>query len=155
MVSKTPDSSNPTAVEVIDGFAENDLAEITSFADVLNKADGPIENISDVLGNGFSVLDDKMRLIGAELVIVKYGEHKSDKNDGTFATIHVVTRDGGKWIVNDGSTGIRDQLRELKDKAGTVCPLYVPKGLRVSEYDYKDDKGNTSKARTYYLNTSK
>jgi hypothetical protein len=30
-----------------------------------------------------------------------------------------------------------------------------PRGLRVSEYDYEDEKGNKSRAKTYYINTAK
>lgn len=157
MVSKGNDQENPTAVEPVDGFSESQLGEMESFADVLAATGGEVVSIGDVLGNGFSVLEDKSRLIGTEMMVVRYGEHESDKGSkGTFATLHIITRAGEKYIVNDGSTGIQDQCAEIKEKFGKVAPLYVAKGLRVSEYDYTDpNTGKTSKARTYYLNTAK
>lgn len=142
-----------------DGFSDAELREIENIDDVTRIAGvidiGGITTIGSILGTGFSVLEDKMRLLDKPFIIVKYGRHTSDKNGGEFSTLHVVTDDREKWIVNDGSTGIHAQMSELKDKLGHVCPLRVPRGLRVSEYDYEDGKGNKSRARTFYLNTSK
>lgn len=150
------DASTSTTVEPIDGFDESTLRDLTSMSDVLALTKDRIPNIAEVLGNGFEILDNKMRLVDVEFVIVRYGEHKSDKGSkGTFATIHVITSNGNKYVVNDGSTGIQEQLKEIKEEHGRVAPLYVPRGLRVSEYDYTDEKGNTSKAQTFYLNTAK
>jgi hypothetical protein len=166
MVRKSSDEENTTAPEIdadenstavapLDGFTEETLKTLDSFEEVISQV-GPVANAADVLGYGYSLLEDKSRLIGQELMIVRYGIHKSDLNGRDFSSIHVLTRDGGKYIVNDGSTGIHVQLKELKEEQGTVCPLYVPKGLRVSEYDYTDENdGVTKKARTYYLNTAK
>ena len=158
MVDKKVEETKGTAVEMVDGLAENELREIVDFSTVIRTLGDQTVNISDVLGTGFSVLEknEKMRLCNVPMVIVKYGEHLSEETGNLFASIHVVTEDGGKWIVNDGSTGICVQLRELKQAAGRVCPLYVPKGLRVSEYDYFDEaEKRNKKARTFYLNTSK
>jgi hypothetical protein len=139
----------------VDGLAENDLANITSFADVAAQFQD-VREASDVLGNGFGVLEDKSKLLNVEFVVVKYAAHTSDKNGGAFSTLHVVTREGEKLIVNDGSTGIHAQCKELKEKYGNVAPLFVRRGLRVSEYDYTDEKtGLQTKAKTFYLNTGK
>lgn len=160
MVAKngTPENqaSETTAVETIDGFEEHQLRDLTQMSDVLAIAGGNVANISDVLGNGFAVLEDKTRLLDTEFVVVRYGEHKSDKGSGKFATMHVITRDGNKFVVNDGSTGIMAQLAEIKKEYGRVCPLYVPRGLRVSEYEIEDEKtGEMKRAKTFYLNTAK
>jgi hypothetical protein len=155
MVSQDTTDTTDEIVKATDGFTEEALADINSFADVL-KHTGNVVNISDVLGNGFSVVDDKTALIGVEFVVVKYAEHKSETTGGLFATMHVITSKNEKLIVNDGSTGICAQLRELAEKQGTVCPLYVPRGLRVSNFTYKDEKtGAEKKAATFYLNTGK
>lgn len=140
-----------TAEVTTDGFSENELRDLDSMFDVMSTQD--VANISDVMGTGFSVLEDKNRLVGVEFVIVRYGVHEGE--NGQFTTIHVVTTHKDKYVVNDGSTGIHAQLAEYKERAGRVCPLYVPRGLRVSEYDFTDDGGNKKRARTYYLNTSK
>lgn len=179
MVRKADESENPTPVETTvettegtvevtaemiaasgkseDGFTDDMLREIESFDDIKTVAGiaGSITSIGEVLGTGFSVLDDKMRLVGIQFIVVKFSVHKSEKNGGEFSTLHVVTDTKEKWIVNDGSTGIHEQMKELKEKMGAVCPLLVPRGLRVSEYDYTDGKGNTSRAATFYLNTSR
>lgn len=150
-----PEESISTAVEPVDGFDETQLRNIETWADVANIAGvDNVVNITDVMGTGFAVVDDKAPLLDIPFVIVKYGVHKGDK--GLFTTIHVVTEDGRKLIVNDGSTGIHAQLLQYKEESGRVCPLYVPRGLRMSEYDYEDLRtGEVSRARTYYLNTSK
>lgn len=71
-------------------------------------------------------------------------------------------------IVNDGSTGIRDQLRkmitrntgedaflmthtELNRHATATPPIKAEFGLRVSEYDYTDAAGAVSRASTWYI----
>lgn len=140
-----------TAEVMTDGFSENELRDLDNMFDVMRAQD--VANIADVMGTGFSVLEDKNRLIGVEFVIVRYGVHEGE--NGQFTTIHVVTTNKEKFVVNDGSTGIHAQLAEYKERAGRVCPLYVPRGLRVSEYDFTDDNGTKKRARTYYLNTSK
>lgn len=156
MVTKNGDKSTDAEVATLDGLTEDGLRAIVDFGSVETVAGGTGTNIADVLGTGFSVLDEKKRLCGMELYVVKYGIHKSEKNGGEFTSIHVVTRDGGKWIVNDGGTGIHEQLKGLKEELGTICPLYVARGLRISEYKYTDPTdGKEKEAATFYLNTSK
>lgn len=157
MVRKSGTDDQSTEVENIDGFSEDALGELESISDVLAATGGTIPSAADVLGNGFGILEDKMRLVNVEFIIVKYGEHTSEKVKGKkFATIHVITRGGDKYVVNDGSTGIMEQLRKLKEDQGHVCPLYVPRGLRVSDYEYEDpNTGEVSAAQTFYLNTAK
>lgn len=156
MVDKKAASNNDTAVMRGTGLSDEELRMVESFDDVVRMTGGQVANIADEMGDGFSVLDDKMRLIGAEFIIVKYGEHESEKSDGgKFTTIHVVTKEGGKYIVNDGSTGIHAQMSEKFGPDGEPFKfLYVPRGLRVSEYTYMDG-GREKPARTFYLNTGK
>lgn len=135
----------------VDGFSEEELS--ADAFKLLEMAGGvqEIPSIANVLGNGFGVLTDKMTLVNRPFVIVRYGVHASE--NGEFATIHCVTTDGEKWIVNDGSTGIAAQLKQIHENLGRVAPLRVPRGLRVSEYDV-EIKGQKQKAKTFYLNTS-
>lgn len=153
--TSTPDESTETAVETIDGFNEDQLRAVESLTDVLQMTGGNVGQISKVLGNGFSVLDNKAALLDTEFVIVRCGFHKSEVGSKKeFVTLHVVTTDGRKLVVNDGGSGIYAQAKEMVKMYGRVAPLHVPKGLRASTYDYTDADGNTSEATTYYLNTA-
>lgn len=141
--------------------SEDVLANITSFDDALAVVNevfgGSIIEADKVLGTGFAVLDDKNRLIGVPFVAVKIDQHDSDKSDlGKFVSLHVVTQDGRKYIVNDGSTGIYAQIQELWTRKPELVglPLMVRRGLRRSDYTYMDESGKAKPATTYYLDTS-
>jgi hypothetical protein len=156
MVAKNDKSEQTTAVVPVDGFTDDALKEFDSWDDVA-KVTGNVTVAADVLGNGYSILEDKSKLLNEPFMIVKYGVHPSEKIQGKlFTTIHVLTKGGDKYVVNDGGTGIHQQLTDLKTQMGTVCPLMVSRGLRVSEYDYEDpNTGEKTKAETYYINTAK
>lgn len=70
--------------------------------------------------------------------------------------------DGTEFTFNDSSSGVYKQiesylaLKETKPELGQVVPirLVIPSGLRVSEYEVRDDRGREKKAKTYYLTTS-
>lgn len=110
-------------------------------------------------GNGYSVLEDKAVLMGRELYIIDWRFNVGD--NGEFVTLQVLSEDrnGGteKWIVNDGSTGIREQLRKIEAaNGGKTAVIRVKKGFRVSEYDYTDAvDGKTKRAKTYYISTER
>ena len=96
-------------------------------------------------------------MLNSELIIVEW--HFAVGDNGEFVSLAVVTKDGQKLIVNDGSTGIRDQVKDLEAR-GIFPPVLVSRGLRVSEYYYdpndSDKKSRTQvegyrKATTYYL----
>lgn len=136
----------------IDGYAQ---------AVALAKSDsstGELESFADY-GNGFTVLptDEKARLVKVPFVALAWAFHDGD--NGEFVSVTIVTKTGEKLILNDGSTGIRDQLRKVTDKrtargadevkatAGLVCP----NGLRRSDYEYHDANGVVKNATTYYI----
>lgn len=58
-------------------------------------------------------------------------------------------------IVNDGSTGIKEQLIRYAsryDGQPLLCPpIRLSKGMRKSEYPYTDGDGKVSTATTWYL----
>lgn len=110
------------------------------------------------LGTGFELVEDKGRLIGVPLVFVHW-----TLKMGTFGWMciaHVVQLDNtgtviGKYVVTDGSTGICQQLTDITEASGRTSGLIAKHGLRVSEYDYTDEKtGETRPAKTYYINTN-
>lgn len=136
------------------------LRGIGSFADAIAVA---MENngtdIADVLGDGFAEIT-KDKLVGIRFIILDWIVSKSkDYADEQgeyrpFVTVRAVTERNEKVFFTDGSTGICAQLLDL-DSKGEHHPLNVSRGLRVSEYQYVDDKGRASAAFTFYLNTSK
>lgn len=141
-------------------FSDAQLREITSFDDLVamvnRREDLSFVDVSD-FGNGFSILDtkDKSRLIGREFYILDWRFNKGDK--GEFVSMNILTRDNQKLVINDGSTGICQQMRDIETaNGGTTALVKVPRGLRVSEYTYENpDTGKDETARTYYLDYSK
>jgi hypothetical protein len=69
---------------------------------------------------------------------------------------------GESFTFNDSSSGVYRQIESYlaskghKPEIGQEVPvrLVIPEGLRVSEYDVRDDRGRDKKAKTYYLTTS-
>ena len=155
--------SEPTTdVVVRNRFTNDELREIDSAgAAVRLLADHGmvVTDLSEILGSGFDVLDtkEKSKLVNVEFLILDWHFSMGDK--GEFVSLSVVARDGRKFIVNDGSTGIKDQIKALND-AGYSGGILVRKGLRASEYwmNPKDVTEKSSKpvegwerAVTYYL----
>lgn len=135
------------------------LRNITSFEDAARAlADAGIEptNYSEEFGSGFRVASEteKRSLIGVPFIALGLrlapGEYMREGEKTDFAVLHIVTKTGEKLILTDGSTGICDQVKEVLAK-GITAGLYVAGGLRVSDYDYTDEKGNVSPASTFYL----
>lgn len=145
-------------------LSDSDLRSIKSASDVqalFDKVGADVEAFSDY-GSGFTILQDKTRLVGVKFVILEWRFTPSAKFGGDFVSMAVVTESGEKWIVNDGSTGISAQLRAITDERianGRPNPqmaLRVDGGLRKSTYsqEYTDDKTGeikTREATTFYL----
>lgn len=151
MVRKGDMESNPKNEGM--EFNEETLREFSSFDDVLRASGGIVNKINDHLGDGFSVLEDKTELLDVEFMVVTYSVHPSESTGKEFTSLRVITRDGRKLIINDGSTGIHEQCLALRKRLGNFVPLHVPRGLRMSEYDYRDGEVK-KRARTFYLSTS-
>jgi len=108
-----------------------------AFADALALAEaafGSVETVTEIMGNGFALLpkDDKGKLVGNKLLFLKWGFNDGDF--GLFCSVAVVTADGQKYIVNDGSSGICGQLHQYTIKSGRFGGLVAPRGLRESTY---------------------
>lgn len=139
-------------------FSDDDLRAIESFDDaaaLLAQNDLPVVAADQVLGNGFSVVNDKGFLCGLPMMLLSWHFNKGDNGD--FVSAHaVVSMPGGtlgKFVINDGSTGLYQQLRNYTDKTDRTTGLVVKRGLRRSDYQY-DDNGTPKNATTFYLDTS-
>lgn len=138
-------------------YSTEELAKISSFEEALNLVTSKVGEsgvlVADQeIGDGFKLLDNKDNLLGVEMLLVSWDFHNGDH--GEFVSAKVVTRAGDKYIVNDGSSGIRDQLQGLTSSKGSYGPLFCRKGLRRSDYEYTNEDGKKTPAKTYYLDTS-
>jgi len=163
-VEKVTRKADLVSTEVPPRLSVNDLADIASFEDAFKiaaqRSAGELLSAAD-LGDGFVLLRDhggKDKLVGKEFVVLTIQFGTSDKyrnHDGEpqeFVAMRCVDRTGGKWILVDGSTGIYEQMRGFSPE--NFAGMYVPKGLRKSEYDTTDEIGNEIVATTYYLDTA-
>lgn len=132
-------------------FDDEVLASITSFEDaiaLLQNSGAEIVN-SNEYGNGFEVCQDNNRLIGVGFVILNGTERLGDF--GPYVSLEVVTVNGEKLVINDGSSGIYRQYMDIvkrRESQGSPNPgggILVEGGLRKSDYFWrtaKDDAGN-------------
>lgn len=138
-------------------LTDDDLLSIKSFGDALNLVtekvgEGNVLVADEILGNGFRLLENKDALIDVPFLIISWDFHNGDF--GEFATVHLVTNEDKKYVINDGSSGIRDQLMSVTSNKNVYGPMMVKGGLRRSDYEYEDEKGNKTPAKTYYLDVS-
>lgn len=136
-------------------FSPDELRGIQNWDDLGNlfRAHDVIpQNVGEVLGDGFSLLAtaDKKTLEGEEFIILDWQFTEGDR--GEYVTVRLVTKSGRKLILNDGSTGIRDQMKKYAEVSSQ--PLYVARGLRRSDYTINVD-GKSERATTYYLDTAR
>lgn len=162
---------NGVVVENVSILNDGMLAEIQSFDDALaivrDVFAGDIIESDKVLGTGFGVADEKAAFVGTPFIILKAETNPSEKGDkGRFWSLHAVTKDGRKVIINDGGSGIAEQMDELTTRHGDLFlattdekqfrrmslakPMLVKRGLRVSNYTHPQHGPSV----TYYLDTS-
>lgn len=139
-------------------FTPDELASITTFDDAIalakEKFGGESILSSDVLGDGFSLLKDKSKLIGVPCYFLAWSFSPGDF-DREMVTVRVVAEmERGqlpkKLVINDGGTGIYDMLRGLTDRDPNARMVFAPKGLRVSRYNHPIH----GKGETFYVDTS-
>lgn len=160
MVRPNSDTASADIVQRGPRVSTEQYAGIQSFEDALNVVNdvfgGEVVDASD-LGDGFALVEDKDALVKVPFVVLaasfSEGDYKrEDGTVGTFVSIRLVTEDGRKLVMNDGSTGIHDQIKMLHQQRPETIgkPILCRNGLRVSEYDHPQ----YGKARTFYLDTS-
>lgn len=140
-------------------WSDSDLREIHSWDDALHVAaeSGEILRASEEIGSGFKILDDKDKLLKVPFMALEWrfnsGQYENRYGEKTdFVSVTVFTKHGDRYILNDGSTGIARQLRELSDRTGKYGPLYVEEGLRVSrDYPVTLPDGRKILGTTYYI----
>lgn len=110
---------------------------------------------------GVDVLD-KAELVNVPFVVTGI-KITVNSRDIVTAWVEGQRRDRTKFTFIDTSTGVKAQVDNYlaeHDLAGTldewinIKPFIAPRGLRVSNYEVKDERGKTRPARTYYFTTS-
>ena len=166
MTETQSENSQEIAVNTPAVFDDLALARIKTFDDVFSafqNANVQPEQIADY-GTGFTVLDDKDRLIGVPFVAVQwrfnYSKEYADGNGEPleFVTVTLMTKHSEKFLINDGGSGIYRQLKRvtaLRMDDGHPTPqagMFCADGLTVSRYPYTDPvTGKKSTAETFYL----
>jgi len=136
---------------------EDTLKEIATLDDafkLLASQGFAVTEIKD-LGSGFEVVENKDQLVGKGLLIL--GGQFNEGDMGKFVSLYAVDADGGKWIINDGGTGIFAQAEKYAAK-GLLSGLLIRKGLVRSDYQYDEVNAKTGEitkrpATTYYLSS--
>lgn len=115
---------------------------------------------------GFEVLDgvdlhDKAEFVGKPFGITGV-RFRENERKVVFAEVETVDEHGEAAAFADSSTGVRDQLLAYTTAQGIKgtnkgewidAKLFVPRGLRVSEYTVRGEDGKEKRAKTYYLTT--
>lgn len=153
-------ASNSDVEKAFFAVSNEQLKAVSGFEDALKLVqevygEDAVQLASDALGDGFALTDNKEQFVGVPMVFVKWifseGTYKDkDGNLRGFVSCRVATP-SGKFIINDGGTGIYNQLQQYsQDNGGRQGGLVAQKGLRVSRYsnEFTDD------AETFYIDTS-
>lgn len=109
---------------------------------------------------GGADLRDKTELVGLPFRITGIFFTRNEKGI-EYANVEAEDKDGEEFeFIDSSTTGIKHQLSTFLGLKG-ITPKYdgevyevnivAPKGLRVSEYEVQDMRGNTKMAKTYYL----
>lgn len=135
-------------------FNDADLGAIKSFEDAASLLRGYAESVgvnvesADDYGTGFRVVENKDSLVGVEMIFLDW--RFTDGDFGQFVSIEAVTKAGDKFIINDGSTGLYQQMvnitaqRAAAGRPDTQTGLYVPHGLTKTDYFFNEDTKETA-----------
>lgn len=173
--SKTDGKTEGTVVLSTRVFSDDDLRSLQSFQDVFNRATELGLGVADEpeIGTGFTMLDDKDKLVKVRFVIVEWRFLQSSEitlSDGSpseYVAASLVTEHNQRYVITDGSAGIFQQLKRItqrrveraQDGVSPYALLPVAGGLRKSEFFVNQETGEIrreggagfTKAATYYL----
>ncbi len=159
------ETSTEIDVTNVPKYSDDELLAVQSFDDALRLAaqyygEENLVSADETIGNGFRLLANKDTLIDVPFIALAW-RFNPGEFQGEFCTLMVVTEDGRKFIVNDGGSGVCQQLATYTNATGRHGGMLVKRGLSRSDYEYEDttvldSEGNPTKrpAHTFYLNTS-
>lgn len=163
VTTKTPETTNKAdeAQPTSPILRPEELREVTTWDDAekyLIDVFGDVRDASEDIGDGYTLLPDKTDkdlLVGVPLMVMGFTFSPGDFG-AEFCTMRVMTKtpitingeQTNRIIVNDGGTGLAQQLRQWSnDHDGRMGGLKAMRGLRKSEYDNEFGHGTT-----HYLN---
>jgi hypothetical protein len=160
--AKNADETGKEIEVQIPKYSDEELLSVQSFEDAYALAvqyygEENLVRADETIGNGFRLLANKDTLVDTPLILLGWRFNPGDF--GEFVTMMVVTKDGRKFVVNDGGTGICQQLATYTNATGRHGGMLVANGFTRSDYEVElpDPKSGDmvkTKASTYYLNTS-
>ncbi len=106
---------------------------------------------SVAFGDGSTMIENKKTLIGMEFIVLDWRFVVDSATNREYVNVLIMNRTGDKGRFNDGSTGIAEQCRQYEEAFGRRGGIHCQRGLRVSEYNYTNEKGEVSLARTFYF----
>lgn len=132
----------------------------TSWEDLVSHNDGEIIEFE---GSPWILLKDKSKLVDVPFMIADVRHYEG--NYGSAVAIMLLTEnplpgfegDAPRYVINDGSTGLYDQVTQMVARSHKKSGILCPRGLRASNYTYqqKDFDGNPMgpeiPATTYYV----
>jgi hypothetical protein len=145
-------------------FDSEALKSLSSFDDAMKivaQAYGrPIEDATEELGDGFTLLDgnNKEILCGLPLIVMEWQFHAGGFGN-KYVSVRVAARHQngsmGKYIFNDSSApGCAEQLAKYTKDTGKYGGIMIPNGLRKSTYEY-DDNGVKKTGTSWWIDLSK
>lgn len=143
------------------------MRTIESFEEAMALADAMHDGVEDaagVMGDGFAKLTNKRRIVGLPCIFMEWNFAPGDfGHQFVYARVIVQyeSREIGKYIIVDGSTGIAEQLAKYTKDTGRTGGLKSKYGLRESEYDIDENGQPTNdkekakgKQSTFYIDTA-
>jgi len=147
------------AVAIVTPLTDQEMYELVNFDDIYEAllSKGEVGSSAE-LGDGYTMLEDKNKLVDVPTLFVQWKFITSDKygDESEFVVAHVATKEAGvtrRFVIVDGSTGINTQLRTYTNRnQGRQSGMLSVKGLRRSDYKVEVE-GKFIEATTFYINT--
>lgn len=150
IVTTSPKSTKLVTSQGEFTFTESQLKDM-SYAELVSQMG--VANADDALGEDqFGPIMDKAtknRLVGVPMLLLKWEFHKGVGAGGEFVSAYVLTQTKERYIINDGGTGIHDQLKAYTERTGRNAMLQCERGLSRSDYDHPEFGPST----TYYIDS--
>jgi hypothetical protein len=94
---------------------------------------------------------EKATLVGVPFAIIDAGIRVDGQTDREYWSFQIITGDGRKLVVNDGSVGLAKQASEIAARRGSLVGLVVTHGLSGGEYTTTLPNGEKVVASTFYF----
>lgn len=132
MARNTAQNNLPATIDL----TEDALRGITTLEEAFQYFQNNSLTVADAtteLGSGFTLTENKTQFDGVPLMLVKW-DFYSGRWGTDFVAAYVLTENAGRFIINDGGTGICSQLQAYTERTKRQNGLLCPRGLTFSKY---------------------